>query len=114
MNNDRANALPFIQRDQYSHVCGYRKNRPITLMDIREGADLSFETQSQPTLSDSLKSKRTITLRVTGTECEETRDQLMYSTCKTREDKEKVKRFIEDYMKGENNDSRIALCQVQG
>ena len=93
---------------------GSRKNRPYTLLDIRSGTDLVFETSRQPNLSDGLKSKHTITLRVTETDSEETRHKLLYHGCTTGQQKQLVKRSIDEYTREENNEFKTALRQVQG
>eukprot|EP00111_Clytia_hemisphaerica_P018268 TCONS_00054022-protein len=109
----RANATPFIQRGQYSHISGFRKNRQYHLMDIGTGKNLTFDTKNQPSLSDGLKAKSTITIRITDTDDEETRKKLLYHGCKTSKEKEMVKRFVDDYMRAETNDSIVALKQLQ-
>ena len=110
----RANALPFIQRGAYSYINGERKSKPYNLLDIRTGNNLTFDTRSQPTLSNGLKSKKTITIRITSTDDDETRNKLLFHGCKTVKEKEDVKRFIKEYMDGETTDAVIALRQIQG
>ncbi|KAG9272997.1 calcyphosin-2 [Astyanax mexicanus] len=67
---NRCSALPFIARGVYR-----TRGRPYCLYDISQGADLRFSTD-MPHLSDSLRQRPYLTLRVTDVD-EETKQTLL-------------------------------------
>ncbi|XP_069485505.1 calcyphosin-2 isoform X2 [Ambystoma mexicanum] len=72
---NRTSALPFIQKGIYNHQCGRRKGKLYALGDIYVGANLTFSTVDHVGLSESLKKKRLVTIRIISVD-EEAMDYL--------------------------------------
>ncbi|XP_071511737.1 LOW QUALITY PROTEIN: calcyphosin-2-like [Diadema antillarum] len=73
----KASALPFIKRGSYKRVAGRRKGLVYTAADITRGEDLSFETDDQPSLPETLQKKPIVTLRVTDVD-EEVKKEFVF------------------------------------
>ncbi|XP_054552187.1 calcyphosin-2-like isoform X3 [Talpa occidentalis] len=63
---NRTNVLPFIQKNIYSHQHGRRKGKQYQLDDFYIGANLTFLTSEHPRLSESMKERTLLTLRITN------------------------------------------------
>ncbi|XP_078534259.1 calcyphosin-2 isoform X1 [Lissotriton helveticus] len=72
---NRTSALPIIQKGIYSHRRGRRKGKQYELRDIYVGANLTFSTADQVSLSESVKEKNVLTIRIVSVD-EEALDYL--------------------------------------
>ncbi|XP_069085649.1 calcyphosin-2 isoform X2 [Pleurodeles waltl] len=72
---NRTSALPFIRKGIYSHQCGRRKGKQYELRDICVGANLTFSTVDHVSLSESIKKKNVLTIRIVSVD-EEALDYL--------------------------------------
>ncbi|XP_012815367.2 calcyphosin-2 isoform X2 [Xenopus tropicalis] len=63
---NRTNALPFIQKGIYHHICGPRTGKPYKLDDFCTGANLTFLTTEHQALPESLKQSQILSIRITS------------------------------------------------
>ncbi|OCT57017.1 hypothetical protein XELAEV_18004106mg [Xenopus laevis] len=63
---NRTNALPFIQKDIYRHICGPKTGKLYELDDFCTGANLTFLTMEHQTLPESLKQNQILSIRITS------------------------------------------------
>eukprot|EP00079_Xenopus_tropicalis_P033973 XP_017947744.1 PREDICTED: calcyphosin-2 isoform X2 [Xenopus tropicalis] len=61
---NRTNALPFIQKGIYHHICGPRTGKPYKLDDFCTGANLTFLTTEHQALPESLKQSQILSIRI--------------------------------------------------
>lgn len=109
----RSNALPFIQRGNYVHLHGSRKGKAYSILDISAGKDLTFVTEHQSSLPDTLKTKQTASFRITEVD-EENKNKLLYDGCKTLKDRALVDDMIRTYKQEEMSETIMLLTNIQG
>eukprot|EP00794_Sanderia_malayensis_P012752 gene12752-14059_t len=109
----RSIAMPFIQRNTYSHIRGRKKNMNYTLLDIAVGNELHFTTVDQASLPDSLKSKPTIAFKITEID-EEGREKLIYDGCRTAKERGERAAWVENYESPEDKQHKELLIALRG
>ncbi|XP_067674591.1 calcyphosin-2-like [Haliotis asinina] len=74
-----AKAIPFINRGQFLHMKGSRKDQPYTLLDIYSGSNLLISTTGQQTIPASIKGSKFIKFRVISVD-EDEKSALLHSS----------------------------------
>ncbi|XP_007941898.2 calcyphosin-2 [Orycteropus afer afer] len=98
---NRSNVLPFIQKNIYSHQHGRRKGKQYQLGDFYIGANLTFLSSDHPSLPESIKENKLLTLRITNI------DRIALDSLKTASEE-----HVDDVTNQEAND-RLVLKAIQ-
>ncbi|ELW70506.1 Calcyphosin-2 [Tupaia chinensis] len=98
---NRTNVLPFIKKSSYGHQCGRRKGKQYQLDDFYIGANLTFLSSDHPSLPESTKENKLLTLRITNI------DQIALESLKTTSGEH------EDYIIRQEANDRLVFKAIQ-
>ncbi|KAL9985116.1 hypothetical protein ACROYT_G007483 [Oculina patagonica] len=109
----RSSALPFIQRGCYSHVRGKKRGQPYTLLDICVGSNLSFMTEPQTSLPQSIRSRPVVVFRVSEVD-EQARETQLFESCQSLGDKRLIMERLDNPLSKAELQQQELLENVQG